>query len=254
MFEAKNPPSLSPKAPGDKPNSGPWSRDPDLGTEAERYFIIDRLFNLNKSAEGPTLPPAVTLNQRVQASSGLRVVKEENFEGMTVLTVAWDQFSGLAPYQPSYRVRVTGSIMDTYYSVTGSPARVTIPNQGRDRQVTISLETRLSNGLVASPAYWPQIAYTISPPESYTRAISAAYSCTTTDRVILADITNPYTLTLCSIDELSPGFEYTVIVTAGAGPLTIAGSNTAQTVNGAASQTTTVTVHVLSHSRVWWMY
>lgn len=240
MLPVNPTPQPAPAQPAEPGNVGPWDRDPAPQDRNESDYVLGRLLNLTKTAEGPTVPPVMQSGVRVVSPTAFQITNKVNYEQLTVYTLSWVEAPEMASYQPSYRIRVTGGQGDIYTTVTSSPATIAVPLRNvPGATVTFRLETRLSNGLVASEDTWPATSDVVAPVENFLRKINSSYAADSNDRIIMASmVATPYTLTMPDITTLPTGglFFYIKIYEGGL-TLTLNSFNSVQTMDGVTTQT-----------------
>jgi hypothetical protein len=236
--------------------TGPWDRATQSQGANEFDFVIGRLQNIQGAAEGPNLPPPIKSGARVTSPTGFQLAGPITLlEGRASVPLTWSEPAELLAWQPTYRVRCTGGHGDIFVSVKNAPAVISVPMQVANGVVTFKLETRLSNGLVAAEEFWPSFSATLSPPESYIRAVATTATATDTDRVFLVDLSGgDFTINLFNINELPLGFHYVIVITdnGGGGTVTLDPSG-ATLINGGATYGATTGCEVWSDGTNWWV-
>lgn len=220
-------------------------------------FIARGLNTLSRDVT--VLPPKQQLGQRTLNVSGLELVQTENGEGYTAFTLTWDYTQFLNIYSPVFRIYADTGL--SYYWRNGSattdnqggnfqlyqyadkpPCRIVIPGYDQ-RRVIFRVQTQQLNGYVSDFDSAPIVAGLAEPLEGRIKYCTAAYTCLPGDRTIIGDATSAgFSVTLLNTAVLPEGFTYTVkknYADASGNSLTVQGSNTAQTIDGATTNVLT---------------
>lgn len=225
--------------------------DPDKSSGTD-HLIVYRMLNQRGRAEGPNVAPEVIRGIRVLPPTEFRIVYQEEGKYCTRFILAWVENPAMTLWQPQYAIYTfanqtavrwhgqnlnstiwQGPLQDPVLTVS-SPCEVIV--WGYQRQpVTFAIQTRLSNGLISSTDAMPTCAAQCDPYWSRVRTVTASYSCTIDDEVILADATSgAITITLFDLRQLPIGRKYTVKkIDTSANAVTVQGFNSQQIDNAA---------------------
>ena len=130
---------------------------------SEDQFILDRVKNQPRTAEGAVLPPRFFGGRRVPVVTNLRVVRAESFSGGTAFTLVFDLpigFSNIDKFNVFYST--PGLAYNFAGACVTSPATFRVVSD-TVQQVTFQVQTVLKNGFVSDTELSPTCTgYTIA--------------------------------------------------------------------------------------------
>jgi hypothetical protein len=216
-------------------------------------YPVQKLVNQQLAYEGAATPPKAAEGFRVPAIDSLRVVRQENKLGGSLITLAFneentpnktlyyimaytgdDVFNWSGQNVKDVMVRQRQTIQGPYIAF-GSPATIFIPAEV-EKPAFITITTRLPSGVVSELQAQPGVSVMVAPRGAYYKNYTAAATIPYDEMGHVAFCSGTFTMTLPNINQVIDGFECEVKNT-GSGTITVAGNVSAQTIDGAASET-----------------
>tara|TARA_R110000868_G_scaffold4119_12_gene25036 strand:+ start:312 stop:719 length:408 start_codon:yes stop_codon:yes gene_type:complete len=118
-------------------------------SNAAANYVLARLSNFSKAAEGATLPPKMGQNARVPSIKSPFVARAETVTGGTVYTLVFDEPRGNNIYAIYYKLESALTNTISQYSgpatATASPISIFVPSAA-GKKITFYLQTQLSSG------------------------------------------------------------------------------------------------------------
>ncbi|CAB4142791.1 hypothetical protein UFOVP434_38 [uncultured Caudovirales phage] len=115
-------------------------------------FILARLANLSNAAEGATLPPKLSKNQRVPSVESPFVTRTESISGGTQFYIVFTEPAGSNTYSVYYSLESPNTTAISQFvgpfNAFGSPIVVNVASVA-GRKITFYIQTTLSSGLSA---------------------------------------------------------------------------------------------------------
>ena len=215
-------------------------------------YPVQKLVNQQLAYEGAATPPKAADGFRVPAIDNLRVVRQENKLGGSLITLAFneestpnktlyyimaytgdDVFSWAGQNVKDNMVRQRQTIQGPYIAF-GSPATIFVQTEV-EKPAYITITTRLPSGIVSELLAQPGVSVLVSPKGTYYKNYTAAATLPYDEMGHIAFCSGTYTITLPNINQVIDGYECEVKNT-GSGTITVAGNVSAQTIDGAASE------------------
>ena len=221
-------------------------------------YIIDRVRNTVNRDIAAT-PPKQQLGQRTLNVTDLQLIRVQNGEGVTRFTLSWKYGTFLGLYTPVFRVYAnlgltflwqtgdettdnTSDVFELFKYSDNPPCHVDIYGYDR-RRVVFKVQAQQLNGFSSDFETAPTVSGIADPLEGRVKSVSTTYTALPGDRTIIADTTSAgFTITLKNTQTLPEGYTYTIkksYADVSGNTLTVAGSNSGQTIDGAATSTWT---------------
>lgn len=216
-------------------------------------YSVQKLVNPAKSFEGAATPPKAAEGFRVPAVDGLYITKTTHMLGGTQVTIVFNEEN--TPQKTLYYVMVySGSDIFNWagqnvkdnainsrkniqgpYIVFGSPATIFIQSEV-EMPAYITVTTRTPSGVVSELLAQPGVSVMVSPRGTYYKSYTATATLPYDEMGHIALCNGTFTVTLPNINQVIDGFECEVKNT-GTGTITVQGAVSAQTIDGAVSET-----------------
>lgn len=216
---------------------------------------VQRLVNPGNSYEGAGLVTRAAEGFRVPAISGLSISHTQHMLGGTMVTLTFneektpnktlyyvmaytgaDKFSWSGQNVKDMSINSRQSIQGPYI-VFGSPATVFIQSEVA-QPAYLTITTRLPSGVVSELLAQPGVSVMVSPRGAYYKSYTATATLPYDEMGHVALCNGTFTVTLPNINQVIDGFECEVKNT-GTGTITVQGAVSAQTIDGAVSETIT---------------
>lgn len=151
-------------------------------------FVVSRLLNPNRAAEGPTLPPPNRGGARVPIIKNLSIPRTQRYAGGTQFTLVWDDPEEFRNQIDHFNIYAFGLYDDEVtpqgpWQCSASPSEVQI-DANAIRQLTLIVQTELKNGL-KSPLE-------ISPSVGVNTLVPSAEGLTYPDESVPLDALSPW--------------------------------------------------------------
>lgn len=216
-------------------------------------YAVKKIVNPTISYEGASTPPKAAEGFRVPAIENLAVARQDNKLGGSLVTLTFNEEK--TPNKTLYYVMAyTGADMFSWagqnvkdmsinsrqsiqgpYIVFGSPATVFIQSEVA-QPAYLTITTRLPSGVVSELLAQPGVSIMVSPKGSYYKSYTTTATLPYDEMGHIALCNGTFTVTLPNINQVIDGFECEVKNT-GTGTITVQGAVSAQTIDGAASET-----------------
>lgn len=216
-------------------------------------YAVKKIVNPAISYEGASTPPKAAEGFRVPAIENLAVARQDNKLGGSLVTLTFNEEK--TPNKTLYYVMAyTGADMFSWagqnvkdmsinsrqsiqgpYIVFGSPATVFIQSEVA-QPAYLTITTRLPSGVVSELLAQPGVSIMVSPRGSYYKSYTTTATLPYDEMGHIALCNGTFTVTLPNINQVIDGFECEVKNT-GTGTITVQGAVSAQTIDGAASET-----------------
>ena len=137
-------------------------------------FVIGRLHNPNRAAEGPILPPPNRGGSRVPFVKNLIVARTQRYSGGTQFTLIWDDPEEFRSQIDHFNIYALGLYDDEFtpqgpWQSPASPAEVQIDTNAI-RRITLIVQTELKNGMKSALPLSPSVGVTSLEPSAGTPA------------------------------------------------------------------------------------
>lgn len=215
-------------------------------------YPVQKLVNQQLAYEGAATPPKAAEGFRVPAIDSLRVVRQENKLGGSLITLAFNEEN--TPNKTLYYIMAyTGDDVFSWagqnvkdnlinqrqtiqgpYIAFGSPATIFIQSEV-EKPAYITVTTRLPSGVVSELLAQPGVSVLVSPKGAYYKNYTAAASLPYDEHWHTAFCNGTFTITLPNINQVIDGY-VCVVKTTAAGTITVAPAVSGQTIDGAASK------------------
>lgn len=129
----------------------------------ESEFVLERLFNPNRRAEGTNVPPPIQKGRfRVPLVQGLELLRTQSYQGGTQFTLVWSTPPRFRNQIDHYNVYVKGLYDNSEtpqgpWTVQESPGQIKV-NARTAVPVTLIVQTVLKNGMVSDLPSSPAVS------------------------------------------------------------------------------------------------
>lgn len=216
-------------------------------------YAVQKLVNPTLSYEGASTPPKAAEGFRVPAVENLAIARQKDMLGGSLVTLSFNEEK--TPNKTLYYVMAyTGDdifswagqnvkdmainsrqVIQGPYIVFGSPATVFIQSEVA-KPAYLTVTTRLPSGVVSELLAQPGVSVMVSPRGTYYKSYTTTATLPYDEMGHVALCNGTFTVTLPNINQVIDGFECEVKNT-GTGAITVQGAVSAQTIDGAVSET-----------------
>lgn len=216
-------------------------------------YAIQKLVNPTIAYEGASTPPKVAEGFRIPAVENLTIARQKDMLGGSLVTLSFNEEK--TPNKTLYYVMAyTGDdifnwagqnvkdisitsrqVIQGPYIIFGSPATVFIRSEVA-KPAYITITTRLPSGTISELLAQPGVSVMVSPRGTYYKSYTATATLPYDEMGHIALCNGTFTVTLPNINQVIDGFECEVKNT-GTGTITVQGAVSAQTIDGAVSET-----------------